>query len=476
MSLPRLRTWALLAWIGAVIGLAARLAAYRLHPDIHPDELFQYIEPAWWHLHGYGWPAWEWAVGLRSWVLPAYHGAWMVLLSWVGVRRGEAVVHALQLHWALLGLCLLPAAWRAGRAMAAASPQTGRLSPDPPGAAAPLGWEGGLLAVLAVAVLPEIAYFAPHTFSEAPSMILLVWGCTLWLSARARGGDHPWRTGLWTGALLAAGVCIRLANGPLVIVPVVDLWARKRWRALAGVVAAGIAVTLAFGVVDWVTWGEPFHSALAYLDYNFVQGRAAEHATQMRDSLGFGLVVLVVPVILAFRRVWPWAFAALLLFFMLSTQAHKEERFVLVVYPLLAVSWGAACGRGLMRIRRPRVRALAWAALALLGAAVVWRNAEGIARRPALDYTRRWGLYAAQAWAGRQPDATGVLVEGRFHLSGGWVVLGRDLPLDSLDGSLVNNPLYNYAIVRRGSAEEAMCRARGYQSAFVADEYEAMRR
>jgi GPI mannosyltransferase 3 len=465
-----------------LLGALARVVAWRARPDLHPDEFFQYLEPAWRHLHGYGWLAWEWSLGLRSWVLPTYHGAWMVLLDWAGVQSGELVHAFLQLHWAFASLLLLPAAWRAGRRMAAQS-WSGRLRDDR-NANLPPGWEGGLLSVAATALLPTLAYFSPHTLTEVPSMLALVWGYTLWLEARAPAPrDRAFRLGLATGLLLSLGALLRIANGPLVLVPIFDLVVRRRWRGLAGLLIGCSLVATGFGLVDWVTHGSPFHSLRAYLEYNYVEGRAAEHgvaplghyARWMSDRLGFGLLLLLAPIALAFRAVWGWALGVLLLFVALSTQAHKEERFLLVVWPMLTIAFGAASGRLMVRLRGRTRRAAVWTLIAGLGAGAIARNIRGIQERDQHDYSRRWALYAAQAWAGRQPDATGVLVEGAFHLSGGWLMLGKNLPLDSY-GPRAENPLYNYFVVRRDSAEEQDGVARGAHAVHVRGPFVVLRR
>jgi hypothetical protein len=479
--MTRARLTILLLVLG-ILAAVARVVAFRLHPDLHPDEFFQYLEPAWWHLHGYGWPAWEWAVGLRSWVLPAYHGAWMVVLSWVGAGSGESAHRFLQLHWAFASLLMLPAAWRAGRRMAASSKTAGFL--DPPHATLPAGWQGGLAAVAATSFLPTLVYFGPHTLTEIPSMICLVWGYTLWLEARAP--TTTWssgKLGFLCGVLLSTGACLRIPNGPLVLIPIIDLWARKRPRALLGAIAGGLLIAVVFGMVDWATWGKPFHSTLEYIDYNFVQGRAAEHGTSpmgeyvkwMKERLGPGLLLLIVPIVLAFRAVWGWAVAALLLLAMLSTQAHKEERFLLVIWPLLTISWGAAVGRLISGARARAVRIGAWTLVAVLSALVIRRNIAGIQQREVMDYTDRWGLYRAQAWVGAQPDVTGVLVEGRFHLSGGFMMVGKNVPLDSY-GFLQSNPLYNYFVVKKSSGEETSCRSSGARLVYAAGEYVVYRR
>ena len=37
----------------------------------------------------------------------------------------------------------------------------------------------------------------------------------------------------------------------------------------------GVAVGLLGGLLDWVTWGRPFHSLLAYVDFNLLLGGAS---------------------------------------------------------------------------------------------------------------------------------------------------------------------------------------------------------
>lgn len=435
-------------------GLAARVAAFALRPSIHPDEIFQYVEPAWQHLHGYGWPAWEWGAGLRSWVLPGYHGAWMALLAWLGVREGARAVAFLQLHWAVLSLSLVPAAYRAAAALS--------------------GPVAGLVAAALCALLPELIWFAPHTLIELPAALLATWGLALHFEGRSASGRDELRAALGAGALLSLAVCLRLPDAPLALVPAFDLLLRRRFAALGALALSALGPVAFFGAVDWITWGRPFHSALAFLDYNFIQGRAAEHGVsppgeylQIFWSRTSGAIAVALLVALwAGAASWPALVPAILLVAALSTQAHKEERFVLAAWPLLAIALAAAA--------RPRRFALP----ATLGATALLLagNAAGLARMPELDYSGRAGLYDAQAWVGRQPDATGLLVEGRFHLSGGFAFFSRDLPLESFDPALLDDPLFSHAALREGSAEERRCAQLGWRRVWSEAGFAVLRR
>ena len=63
-----------LAWtvvLLCAIALALRLGVHAAYPGIaHPDETFQYVEPAHRLVFGTGAIPWEFRLGLRNWVLP----------------------------------------------------------------------------------------------------------------------------------------------------------------------------------------------------------------------------------------------------------------------------------------------------------------------------------------------------------------------------------------------------------------------
>ncbi|MFL5350925.1 MAG: hypothetical protein ACJ8AT_39660 [Hyalangium sp.] len=439
------------------LGAVARLVAIAFHPALHPDEFFQYLEPAWKHLYGYGWMAWEWSVGLRSWVLPGYHGAWMELLGWLGIRRGEYLLLFLQAHWALVSATMAIAGFIAGRAMTREFIASGDARPEGDAHEAAID-AGGLLAASACALFPTLVYFGPHTLTEVPSMILFVWGYALWVDARTRPDRESVRRGLAVGMLLSLGACIRIPNAPLALIPPIDWLLRGRFRTTLAV-ALGALVPVAFsGALDWATWGRPFHSAIAFIDYNFVQGRAAEHGQSpplwyvegVSARTGGFLLVMAVVLARGFRRVWTWAAPALLLLAYLSTQAHKEERFLVLFWPLLLTAVAASVAGWIAQQQAQEgVRASTlWMIASVLVLGLFVEDGLAIAREPDSDYTRRFAVYQAQAWVGQRPDLTGLLIEDRVHLNGGYMLTSKNVPQNMLANEFVRNPLFNYVIAR----------------------------
>ena len=61
----------LLPWaLAAGCALFAFAVALVLRGRTHPDEVFQYLEPAHRAVYGYGEQAWEWREGIRNWFVP----------------------------------------------------------------------------------------------------------------------------------------------------------------------------------------------------------------------------------------------------------------------------------------------------------------------------------------------------------------------------------------------------------------------
>jgi GPI mannosyltransferase 3 len=98
-----------------VLALVPAVAAVAVLGRLHPDEVYQFLEPAFARVHGYGVLAWEWRSGLRNWAVPLVLAAVLRVGSWLGltdpwVARGLLAVPV----WALQAWGLVAAA-RLGR-------------------------------------------------------------------------------------------------------------------------------------------------------------------------------------------------------------------------------------------------------------------------------------------------------------------------------------------------------------------------
>jgi hypothetical protein len=150
---------------------------------LHPDEVFQFLEPALHKAYGYGILAWEWQTGLRNWSAP-------LLFSWLFRAGDQFGIHDAQARralvalplWALHGMALFSVYRLAER----------RLLPSR------ARWVMGLIGLWSIVVT-----WAGRTMSEAISAGFLVWALDR-LDARGKPRDAA-----LGGALLGLSVVAR---------------------------------------------------------------------------------------------------------------------------------------------------------------------------------------------------------------------------------------------------------------------------
>ncbi len=489
--------------LGAIffLGLVLRLVALGYEPPHHPDEFFQYLEPAWRHLTGAGLQTWEWRRGIRSWVLPGYHGAWMALLMRLGIRNGRVIAVILQAHWGLLSLVLVWAGWRGGmvlaRRLARVKDEPASSREEPAGETAPIGWQGGLVGALSCAAFPLLVRFSVHTLSELASILCMVPALTLTAeltSSRERAGRSK---AALVGVLLGLGICLRIQHGIVPLVALLWLLFARRLRLAVVVCGASLLPILAFGIVDRLTWGGFFASFITYVKFNLIEGGAAGFGTepwgwywtQLLHRLPIGLPILGLLCVLGIRASWPFVASALGLALLLSTQAHKEERFVMLFWPLVLIAAAGAAGACLAprkslappptpgegapsaphRLRTWLVRCAVLASLGIVfadGARHFRGNDFADLARARLD---------CQAWVGRQSDATGLLVDQPLY-TGGYMWLDRTFPLVRFRPVLLGNPLFSHMLVARDSESMREAERAGFAQVFSKDEFVVLRR
>jgi GPI mannosyltransferase 3 len=487
------------------LGALARYLAWIDGPRIHADGYCQYLDPGWAHITGFGIKTWEWHDGLRSWVLPAYHGAWMAILAALGVPS-PVIRNALELHWGLVSLAMVWAAWRAGASISRqlrprvlcsccgqltfASSVRRKACGDCP----PDGWQAGLLAAFLVATFPLLCMYSTTTLTELSSMI----GLTVGLAIYAEMSETPYATRLGHAALLGGvlslATCLRIVHGPVVLLPTLGLVVHRQWRALGVMILAALVPVAVFGIVDRLTWGQYFGSFIAHVKFNWLDGGAAAafgsspmgwYVDRFQFHLPLGLWLLLVPALLGIRANWPFLGSAAILFGTVTAQAHKEERFAAAVWPLLLIAAAGAAGRWLIWDEQPSVTrnmAKRWlgriwhgflAILIIAGAAII--TLDGFAHREYVDQSLPRGRYRAQTWVGKQPDVTGLLVDELRHTDG-YLGFGRTLPLVEYEPALLANSIFSHVMLKKGHSGERAALAAGFSPVFQQADFVVLKR
>jgi phosphatidylinositol glycan class B len=80
---------------------------------LHPDEIFQCLEPAWRMLGHDGIVSWEWRYGMRGWLLPSLMAGPVGLGDW-GAPGGTGAFVVPRLVAALVSLSIVASAWSFG--------------------------------------------------------------------------------------------------------------------------------------------------------------------------------------------------------------------------------------------------------------------------------------------------------------------------------------------------------------------------
>lgn len=421
--------------------LAARVGLGVAFPNVlWPDEIFQSLEQAHRLVFGYGVVPWEFREGTRSWLLPGLLAPAVAAGGWAG---GLAHVHAAQVLLSLASLVPVWAAWAWAR---------------------PLGRAPAVVAAAACAGWFDLLLYAPKALAEAVAAAPLVLGLLL---ARPRGGDRPAGALAGAGAALALAVALRLQLAPAVAVAAVLVARRdlRAWRALA---LGAAPVVLGAGALDALTWSAPFHSYLANVRVNLVEGRSEAFGVEpwwfylaaLPAAWGWAAPAVLALAALGARRRPELAATALAVVAAHSAIPHKEPRFVFpaVVLVIVLAALGtadavAAAGR----------RGRGSSRAATLAAGVLWLAASAAVGWGSPRWSAGASLLAATRLAGGEGTCGVALLGVRWAFTGGYTYLHRDVPLYVIDEPAVAQrawPGFNAALVPAAVAQ----RVPGYQA------------
>src|SRR5262249_9758931 len=126
-------------------------------------------------------------------------------------------------------------------------------------------------ALLGIGLLPVFRVVAGRTLGEPLSTALLVMAA----EALSRDDLRP-RSGLWGGATLGLSFVARYGSLPAIGAAALWLAVRGRWRTLGWAGLGFGLIVVGLGVLDWGTWGHPWHSVGAWFRFNVLGSGAAQ--------------------------------------------------------------------------------------------------------------------------------------------------------------------------------------------------------
>jgi GPI mannosyltransferase 3 len=444
------KVWAILVLgLSLAVGSVLRLWL-ATHDDglFWPDEIYQSLEPAHRLVFGYGLVAWEFRDGARNWAFPGFVALLLKVCSLIGITDSQSYVMVVRGVFCLVGVATAAATFSLARSQGASALSAATAA--------------AFFALSAPAI-----FYAPRAMSETAAALVVALGLTLGLRPQARG----WQLAL-AAALLALAVMLRLQTAIFGLGLVGGLAVAGRWRPALLVLTVFAAGMLVFGLVDLVTWGSWFHSAVTYVRVNLVEGRSANWGTAsivyypvvlVRSMGAAGFLVLALGALAVRRSPQLWALAAAFLLAH-SLIPHKELRFILPALPAACALAGVGLDQFAALAPAWMFRALAAAvAASLLFSAATFHQLTfhdlgsqpviGRPSRSAYDFGGPANRLLLQA--NRRPDICGIKVETTLiEWTGAYSYLHRPVPLYRSDGPARDSGRYNYVIARAGSVPQ----------------------
>jgi phosphatidylinositol glycan class B len=377
------------------VAAALRLIVAHARPNIiWADEVFQVVEPAHRLVYGNGLIAWEYVVGMRSWLFPGAIAGVLWLARLFGTTPTLELI-SIQVFMVAASLVPVAAAYRWGE----------RLD----------GVRGGVLAAGFVTLWVDLVYFAPHPLSDVIAGDALIGGLYAALPLTTRPGAA--RLAI-AGALFGLTLVLRVQLGPAILVAALFACGREP-RAWFVTALAGALVLLASGGLDWVTLGTPFRSIWLNVWLNVVKGVSNDFGVQPPGYFlivpmriwGVAALLVMFQFVIGGRRFPALAAVVVAIFVTYSIFAHKEWRFVFPALPIIVTLCGIAAIEEIRDIEALLGKRHLLAYVLPIAALGVWSVASllvalGPSYRPM--WTQRRELIDAFALASRKPGLCGV--------------------------------------------------------------------
>ena len=400
---------------------------------LHPDEVM-WLEQANRLVNHQGLEPWDFQTGERSWLWPGLIAGFMAL----GQLFGSPPSGGLAGVAVLLCIVSLPPVvcgflW--GRNI--------------------VGLPGAVITGVLNAIWFELVYFYAHPLSENFAGAALVTG--LYLAYPGRGAASE--RNIFLGAvMLGLAAVLRPQLIPAIGVAVIavgGICQRAHYRALLWGLALPIVLS---GLLDWITWGWPFHSTIMYIYYqskvSSVAGLNPIYSYIGWEAVAWGLfgVVIVLSALYGALRLPLLFWVAATIFVVHSLVGHKEYRYISPALPLIITLAGVgstmAADRLADRLGRPQVRRALMVAVPL-----IWTVASlTLAASPnrIWFWVRSRASILAMRAIDADPQACGVgIYPGKFWWrSGSYVNLRPGIPLYDAGGAAtpIAPNAYNYVI------------------------------
>ncbi len=411
------RYWQGIYWL-ALAGLLLRFAFALVSDNVHhPDEIFQYLEPAHRLVFGYGIIPWEYRFGTRSWLIPFVISAPLYVCKILHIDDPALYIPLIKFIFCLASTSLIFSGYAIGRSLVSEA--------------------AGKLAAVLCCFWYELIYFSFRPLADVVSTYFLVGALACAVTPENRRKPYLF------GFLAAMSAVLRIHYAPaigLIVLLAAFTWNKKR---LLNAAIASVGVVVCAGWIDCLMWGGWFASYYNNYLFNSVYGVSKLFGEKDSDwyfeqisiaSMGVFVLTFLFSFIYI-KRLWPLVVCTAVLIGEHSLFPHKEYRFVFATIPLFLVLIAAfvvlVSDEFLSASWTSRARWMAALSLVTISVAGIlnWLPDEN-------SVYRRTPLYApdpvlqASHRLHDETDLSGVLITSMgFQATGGYYYLHRDVPI-----------------------------------------------
>ncbi len=311
------------------------LLAYFMPMSMHPDQIFQTLEPAHYLAFGRGFLAWEWHDGIRSWVYPGFLAGIMKLCSYINPNP-KLYIYATNIIMILFSLLPIYITYKLTYKSHKFLPNKKELS---------------LLAALLPAFWYALILYAPLTLNGTLPAYLFALNCYLiikYIDINNNITKENSYSLILIGLIFGLVAILRFHLLPEIAFSLIYC-SRKNFIYRAKFLSIGFLLTfIPLGFLDWLTWGYPFHSIIYNFYMNIFKGVAKNFGTKpFYYYLGKNIQhwnVLFIPfcyfAYLGFKKYPIFIWVALINLLSFSLIAHKEFRFIFLFIICFFISSG----------------------------------------------------------------------------------------------------------------------------------------
>lgn len=398
----RIWFWGLLA-----VAVILRVYAFDAYSAHHQDETIQYLEQAHRIVFGYGFVPWEYRYFIRSWLIPLLLVPPMQLGEWLD-PGGTLYLILPRSMVAAVNIAPVIAAWFIGKRISQLHAIAG-------------------MAVMALWV--QSVLFSVQTLSESLAVACFMTAVAL-LHRNARLGAI-----VGAGALMAlAGLC-RFQFGPAIAVFAM-LVAGKDVRIWKGLIAGGVPIAIAGGLLDVAMGLKPYEWIINNYQANIAQGRMKEiggvdHFYYLQ-AIPYFWKLAVVPILIfaayGWRRNPALLVAALVNVAVHQLVGHKEYRYLWLSIDIIMLLAAFGSVDLIQRSKLPGWLARNPAAVIVAGWALLSLSLA-VLRTYRLDWRQDGAPSRLAAKALREPSVCGLAVPMGPYARFGYSLLHQPKPI-----------------------------------------------